>query len=78
MPGLTRHYYNNHYWPDKIETCSDEDILSWLENHICMIPIAIGLFKSFGVSINPMIASAAMMLSSLCMVFNSLRLRRIK
>lgn len=39
MPGLTRHYYNNHFWPDKIETCSDEDILSWLENHICMIPI---------------------------------------
>ncbi len=46
--------------------------------NICMIPIAIGLFKSFGVSINPMIASAAMMLSSLCVVFNSLRLRRIK
>ncbi|MCR4770508.1 MAG: adenylyltransferase/cytidyltransferase family protein [Bacteroidaceae bacterium] len=39
MPGLTRHYYNNHFWPDKIETCSDEDILSWLENHLCMIPI---------------------------------------
>ena len=44
----------------------------------CMIPIAIGLFKSFGISINPMIASGAMMLSSLCVVFNSLRLRKIK
>ena len=46
--------------------------------NIIMIPVAIGVFKSFDVSINPMIASAAMMLSSLCVVFNSLRLRRIK
>ena len=46
--------------------------------NICMIPIAVGLFKSFGLSLNPMIASGAMMLSSLCVVFNSLRLRRIK
>ncbi len=46
--------------------------------NICMIPIAIGVFKNFGLSINPMIASAAMMISSLCVVFNSLRLRRIK
>ena len=44
----------------------------------CMIPIAIGVFKSFGLSINPMIASGAMMLSSLCVVFNSLRLRKTK
>ena len=46
--------------------------------NICMIPIAIGVFKRFGLSINPMIASGAMMLSSLCVVFNSLRLRKIK
>ena len=39
MPGLTRHFYNNHFWPEKIETCSDERILSWLENHLCMIPL---------------------------------------
>jgi len=46
--------------------------------NICMIPIAIGIFKGFGLSINPMIASIAMMISSLCVVFNSLRLRSIK
>ena len=36
VPGLSRHYYDNNYWPDKIETCVDEDILCWLEEHICM------------------------------------------
>lgn len=39
VPGLCRHYYDNHFWPDKIETCEDEVVLSWLENHLCMIPI---------------------------------------
>ena len=39
VPGLCRHYYDNRFWPDKIETCQDEDILSWLENHIVMIPM---------------------------------------
>ena len=39
VPGLCRHYYNNHFWPDKIETCEDENILSWLESHLCMIPM---------------------------------------
>lgn len=37
MPGLNRHYYNNGYWPEKIESCHDEDILTWLEDHICMV-----------------------------------------
>lgn len=39
MPGLTRHYYNERFWPEKIETCSDERVLQWLEEHICMIPM---------------------------------------
>ena len=39
VPGLCRHYYNNHFWPEKIETCEDEDILQWLENHLVMIPM---------------------------------------
>lgn len=39
MSGLTRHYYNNRYWPDKIESVHDEDILSWLEKHICLVPM---------------------------------------
>ena len=39
MPGLVRHYYNNRFWPEKFESCSDEAVLTWLESHICMIPM---------------------------------------
>lgn len=39
MPGLCRHYYDNNYWPEKIESCHDEAILSWLEQHLCLIPM---------------------------------------
>ncbi len=34
MPGLCRHYYNNGYWPEKIESVHEEEILSWLESVI--------------------------------------------
>jgi hypothetical protein len=37
VPGLSRHYYNGAYWPEKIETCHDESILSWLEAHLSLI-----------------------------------------
>lgn len=39
VPGLCRHYYDKRYWPLKIETCYDETILSWLEQHLVMIPM---------------------------------------
>lgn len=39
MPGLVRHWYDKRFWPLKIETCSDEAVLSWLEEHLCMIPM---------------------------------------
>ena len=39
IPGLCRHYYDNRFWPEKIETCYDEEVLSWLEDHLCMIPM---------------------------------------
>lgn len=39
IPGLCRHWYDNHFWPDKIESCQDEKVLSWLENHLVMIPM---------------------------------------
>ena len=39
MPGLSRHYYNQRFWPEKIESVTDEKILSWLEDHICLIPM---------------------------------------
>lgn len=37
MPGLTRHYYNNGYWPTKFESIHNESILNWLEEHIYMV-----------------------------------------
>ena len=43
-----------------------------------MIPIAIGILKPFGISINPMIASLAMVLSSLTVIANTLRLKNKK
>lgn len=39
IPGLCRHYYDNHFWPEKIETCNDEPTLVWIESHLCMIPM---------------------------------------
>lgn len=39
VPGLARHYYNGHYWPEKIETCQEASVLNWLEHHLCMIPL---------------------------------------
>ena len=51
--------------------------LFWAFFYNClMIPVAIGFFKPFGVSINPMIASLAMVFSSLTVIFNALRLKR--
>lgn len=39
VPGLCRHWYDNHFWPERIEICSEASILTWLEDHICMIPL---------------------------------------
>ena len=39
IPGLCRHYYNGRYWPERIEQIGDERILTWLECHLCLIPI---------------------------------------
>lgn len=39
VPGLARHYYDNHFWPERIETCNEAGILSWLEDHLCLIPL---------------------------------------
>ena len=43
-----------------------------------MIPIAMGILKPFGISINPMIASLAMVISSLTVILNTLRLKMNK
>ena len=51
--------------------------LFWAFFYNClMIPVAIGFFKPLGISINPMIASLAMVFSSLTVIFNALRLKR--
>ena len=46
--------------------------------NICMIPIAIGLLSRWGINMNPMVAGFAMTISSLTVVFNALRLKKIK
>ena len=43
--------------------------------NLLMIPIAIGILKPIGISINPMIASAAMVFSSITVILNALRLK---
>ena len=46
--------------------------------NLCMIPIAMGLFRDFGLNMTPMFGSIAMVFSSLTVVLNSLRLGRMK
>ena len=44
--------------------------------NICMLPIAMGVFSFWGLTMNPMFASLAMTLSSITVTINSLRLRK--
>jgi Cu+-exporting ATPase len=47
--------------------------------NVVLIPVAMGaLFPFFGVTLNPALAAAAMAMSSVSVVANSLRLRRVK
>ena len=46
--------------------------------NILMIPIAMGLFSRVGLTMNPMFASLAMTISSLTVVINALRLKKVK
>ena len=43
--------------------------------NVLMLPIAMGLLKPLGIAINPMIASLAMVISSLTVIANTLRLK---
>ena len=46
--------------------------------NVLMIPIAMGVFSGFGITITPMMASIAMMFSSITVILNALRLKNIK
>lgn len=51
--------------------------LFWAFFYNClMIPVAMEIFKPLGISINPMIASLAMVLSSITVILNTLRLKK--
>jgi galactokinase/mevalonate kinase-like predicted kinase len=39
FPGLNRLDYNGRYWPEKITSVQDEEILSWLEQHLYLVPL---------------------------------------
>lgn len=39
VSGLSRHYYDGHYWPERIETVHDEETIGWLERHVCLAPM---------------------------------------
>jgi cytidyltransferase-like protein len=37
FPGLNKIDYNGEYWPEKISAVHDEDVLSWIEEHLYLI-----------------------------------------
>ena len=40
MPGLNRFYFEKgEYWPSKIENANDENVFSWLEERLWLIPL---------------------------------------
>lgn len=43
-----------------------------------MIPLAIGILKPMGIVMNPMVAGLAMTISSITVMLNTLRLKKIK
>ena len=39
MPGLKKMDYAGEYWPARIETIVDRDVLDWLERHLYLLPL---------------------------------------
>jgi galactokinase/mevalonate kinase-like predicted kinase len=37
LPGLNKHHYDGEYWPSKIISEHNEEILSWIEDHLFLI-----------------------------------------
>jgi len=40
FPGLNKLSYNGEYWPHSIESCHDENILSWIEDRLHFLPLS--------------------------------------
>ena len=39
VPGISISHYNGEYWPHKIETIADEEVIGFLEDHISLVPL---------------------------------------
>jgi len=39
LPGLNKLFYNNGYWPEKIISIDQEDVLCWLEDHLYLVTL---------------------------------------
>ena len=39
FPGLNRLDYRGAFWPVKITSVDNEDVLTWLEQHLCLVPL---------------------------------------
>lgn len=39
VPGLNRLHYNGDFWPDEINNVMDDGILTWIEQHLWMVPL---------------------------------------
>ncbi|MEZ4826466.1 MAG: adenylyltransferase/cytidyltransferase family protein [Bacteroidia bacterium] len=39
LPGLNKLDYNNNYWPHTITSVHDENVLTFIENHVFLVPL---------------------------------------
>ncbi len=39
MPGMNYLLYNNDYWPVKIDNCVENELLTWIEERVWMVPL---------------------------------------
>jgi cytidyltransferase-like protein len=39
LPGLNRLDYQGDYWPSRVTRITDNEILTWIEEHLCLIPL---------------------------------------
>lgn len=39
LPGLNRLYYDGEFWPSQINSSLNNDLLSWIEQHISLVPL---------------------------------------